>query len=97
MQHAKEHWWIDIALMVRAEDDGTSRGHILAADDGIPDACQPQRQCDPPMPEHVEKVFRLERNRNQEPDGAGDENVGGNDDVGEDRSDNVHENGRLKL
>ena len=83
MERREQDRRIDVALVVRAEDGGAI-GHVLLPDDLEPDAREHAAEAHAAVAEDVEHARPAERHRQQHADEAGDEDVEGNGDVGDD-------------
>ena len=95
MKRLEQDRRIDVALVIRTEHDG-GRRKLLSACDAEPDARACQRQAHPRMPERIHASLPAEENRDDEPGGPRHEDVGEDDEVGQDGAEGDEEGQRLK-
>ncbi len=91
VQRLEQHRRIDVALVIRAEHHRAIRGNVLAAAHAIANAGQSERQADADVAGNVERGLVLEADADRERDRTGDQDVEGNDDVGQYRTNGGNE------
>ena len=91
VKRLEQHRRIDVALVIRAEHHRAIRGNVLAAADAVADAGQPEGEADADMAGNVERRLVLETDADRQRDRAGEQDVEGDDDVGQYRTNGGNE------
>ena len=94
MKRVVQDRWIDIALMICAENGGAAARQVLAARDPIGDPCQGESELHANVTEHVEVLFRPGHVGDQHPGRRDDQDVEGNDNVGDNRAEGREQHAR---
>ena len=87
MEIGEEDRRVNVALMISAEDDGTSRRHVLETGHAAADPRQEQSQAHASVTQDVEDVAPAEGERQQQTGGRGEQHVEGDADVRGERPD----------
>ena len=93
MQRLKQNGWVDVALMVGAEDYGLSWREMLATGYARADACERRPYRDSPMAQDVQQALPLERQRECHADRRRNRHIERNGDIRGDGSDCSDERG----
>src|SRR5205823_10063653 len=86
MQRREEDGRIDVALVIRAVDGGPVERQAVSAVHAVTDARQRETQSHTAVAENVEEALPLKQDGHEHPQRSGDQNVEGNGEISETRS-----------